>query len=116
MKDEKPQKYPGEMFLFGILMNFFARFYIWMPALILSLAGGLSHNRPCQYIGLGLFLGLIAFSIIEQLAIKMMMEKKSDDPEFERYRSEIMDGNRRRKPDDDANEKKPPDSDEENKT
>ena len=80
------RKYPLKMFLFGLLLNFFIRyFFLFLPGLILSIIGIWSKN--CLAIGLAMWLVDLVLSVVEQLRIRKAALSESDNPEF----NEIMD-------------------------
>ena len=80
------RKYPTNMFVFFVLMNFlFHFFYLSIPGIILCIVG--IWAKPCLWIGLAI-LGLdVILSIIEQLRIRKAAVTPSDNPEF----NELMD-------------------------
>lgn len=80
------RKYPFKMFLFGLLLNFFIRyFFLFLPGLILSIIG--IWSEKCLAIGLALWLVDLVLSVVEQLRIRKAALSESDNPEF----NEIMD-------------------------
>lgn len=80
------RKYPFKMFLFGLLLNFFIRYFLlFVPGLILSIVG--IWNEKCLAIGLALWLVDLVLSFVEQLRIRKAALSESDNEEF----NEIMD-------------------------
>lgn len=80
------RKYPLKMFLLGMAMNFFLRyFYLFLPGLILCFIG--IWSQKCLAIGLAFWLLDLILSFVEQLRIRKESLSESDNPEF----NEIMD-------------------------
>ena len=80
------RKYPLKMFLLGVAMNFFLRyFFLFLPGLIFCLIG--IGNKTCLAIGLAFWLLDLILSLVEQFRIRKAALSESDNPEF----NEIMD-------------------------
>ena len=111
MKDEKNGKYPKDLFRIGLLLNFFARFYLWLPGLILLTAGLLARSRPFIVFGLLMIAIDIVLSVSDQFMIKRTFEEPTDNPEFKPYQDAITGGNWREDLDKLTNEIRPSESD-----
>lgn len=80
------RKYPFKMFLFGLLLNFFIRYFLlFLLGLILCIVG--IWSEKCLAIGLAMWLVDLVLSFVEQLRIRKAALSESDNPEF----NEIMD-------------------------
>lgn len=76
------RKYPLKMFLFGVLLNFFVRFfYLFLPGLILCIIGA----RKDAYLAIGLAFWVVDLivSIVEQCKIRKAVLSDSENEEFE---------------------------------
>ena len=93
MKDEKNGRYPKDLFRIGLLLNIIARFYLWLPGLILLTAGLLARSRPFIVFGLLLIAIDIVLSVSDQFMIKRTFEEPTDNPEFRPYQDAITGGN-----------------------
>lgn len=80
------RKYPAKMFWLFVLMNFmFHFFYLFVPGIILCIAG--VWVKFCLWIGIALLALDAILSIIEQLSIRKTALTPSGDPEID----ELMD-------------------------
>lgn len=80
------RKYPAIMFWLFVVMNFFVRFfYLFIPGMILCIAG--IWVKTCLWIGLGILAFDLILSIVDQLRIRKYALKPSGNPQF----NELMD-------------------------
>ena len=93
MKDDHNRKFPRELFWIGIVLNFIARFYLWVPGLLLLLIGLIVRSRPFVVFGLLMLTINTVLSVSDQFMIKRTFEEPTDNPEFKPYQDAIMGGN-----------------------
>ena len=93
MKNEGNGKYPKDLFRIGLLLNFIAKFYLWLPGLLLLLIGLLARSRPFIVFGVLLIAIDAVLSVSDQFMIKRTFEEPTDNPEFKPYQDAITGGN-----------------------
>ena len=82
------RNYPTALFIMGLITNILFRFsWLFVPGIILSIIG--IFINPCLYIGLALLLIDIAISLIEQIKIRQVFLKGSDDPDFQAFQDAV---------------------------
>lgn len=80
------KKYPLSLFIIGVLMNFFLRFfYLFILGTILCIIG--IWAETCRQIGIALLCVDLIFSIVEQIKIRKETLAESENEEF----NELMD-------------------------
>lgn len=80
------RKYPLSLFIIGVVMNFFLRFfYLFILGTVLCIIG--IWVKTCQQIGIALLCVDLIFSIIEQFKIRKEVLTESENEEF----NELMD-------------------------
>lgn len=87
------RKYPLSLFVFGFITNvLFHFFWLSIPSVILLIIG--IFVKPCLYIGLALLMLDLILSLIEQLNIRQVVLKKSDNSDFCAFQDALSkDGN-----------------------
>lgn len=82
------RKYPFSLFLIGFIINILFRFvWLFIPAMILLIAGSLAHW--CSYIGLTLLSIDIIISFIEQMRIRHTMLSDSDNKQLRKFQKAL---------------------------
>lgn len=80
------RKYPLSLFIVGVVMNFFLRFfYLFILGSVLCIIG--IWVKTCQQIGIALLCVDLIFSTIEQFKIRKEVLRESENEEF----NELMD-------------------------
>ena len=82
------QEYPKFLFWMGLILKFFSRYYLALPALLLLFFG--LGSITLFLIGLALFAVNFGIAYFEQWKTKRAFEQSSEDPQLESMRSMFM--------------------------
>lgn len=85
------RKYPFSLFFWGVITSMLRYGPLCLLSIVLVVVGAFVHPIAL-YVGLGLFAGYILLCIIEQLYIRHICLKKSEDEEFNRIMDMILSG------------------------
>lgn len=85
------RKYPFSLFFWGVIANMLRYGLMFVLSLILVVVGAFV-NPIILYVGLGLFGGYILLCIIEQLYIRHICLKKSDDESLNKLMDMLLSG------------------------
>lgn len=85
------RKYPFSLFFWGVISNMLRYGLLCLLSIVLVVVGAFVHP-VALYVGLGLFAGYILLCIIEQLYIRHICLKKSEDEEFNKLMDILLSG------------------------
>lgn len=83
------KKYPSNLFVLGLLFSMIV-YYYWLFILSLVLMLLALLYRPCLYLGWAILLVDFIFSLIQQLKIRNVLLKDSDDPDMQNFKGAVL--------------------------
>lgn len=87
--DTIKRKYPGSLFLLGVLQNGIRYFLIGLLGLVLFIIGSMAVP-VCKTIGTIVLIGYGLLCVIEQFVIRHVCLKESDHPEFNTMMDDLL--------------------------
>lgn len=88
----KERKYPTRLFVLGFLIGVIIyRFYLFVPSIILMIAG--NFVKPCYYIGCIILLIDLIISLIWQIRIRNLVLNNNNNPSIQKFQEAFTNDN-----------------------